>query len=93
MENETHYYSTLDAYRAGFAKLKNHPITFKLEEKKVVFCIPLTERLLQDLDAYEHGATVEALQLAMAIKNLKAHVFHLKKENEINGTKRRRQSI
>jgi hypothetical protein len=75
-EERDSLYTTLDSYQAGFLKLRGHiPDLIEERNNKFVFAFNTTEQLRQDLADYYNGATVEALKLANAIKQLKSEIF------------------
>jgi hypothetical protein len=82
---EQRLYTTLDAYRAGFLKLQGHEPSLAMEQNsKVVFCFPLSDKLVADISAYENGAMVDAIRFSMAVKSIKTMIFSLKKEEKEN---------
>ena len=75
---EQRLYTTLDAYRAGFLKLRgNEPVLLK-QEDKVVFAFPVTITLLKHIDEYENGAMVDAFKYSLTIKSLKTEIYTLR---------------
>lgn len=76
-------YSTLDCYIAGYLVLKGFVPSLEAQDNgsKIVFVFPATEKLHKEISKYNNGEMVEALHLAVTIKNLKSRIFSLKKSN------------
>ena len=77
------FYTTLDAYQAGFLTLKGHSLEFIEEGSKVVFAFNLNKALLASLSEYNNGALIEASRLAFSIKMLKSQIHSMRKNKEI----------
>jgi len=75
---EEKFYSTLDAYQAGFLTLRGNSPKFIEQGNKVVFLFPVSEKLNKDLADYISGATVQALRFSTVIKSLKSKIFSLR---------------
>jgi hypothetical protein len=72
-------YTTLDAYQAGFLTLKGHVPKLIEQGSKIIFSFSIDEIFFGDLAAYNSGATVEALKLAIAVKTLKSQIHSMRK--------------
>jgi Domain of unknown function (DUF5659) len=71
-------FSTMDVYQAAFIALHGIKPTLKVSNRKVSFNFPSSEKILDLIEEYHRGTTVEALKFATTIKNLKAQIFALK---------------
>jgi hypothetical protein len=76
------FYSTLDAYQAGFLTLKGYIPRLVDQNGKIVFVFAWTEELLQALAEYSTGAVVEAARFAFAIKTLKSQIHSMRKDKD-----------
>lgn len=77
--NDQSMYTTLDAYQAGFLTLREHIPKLIEEGTKIVFAFAATNELYNDLSAYNRGAQVEALRLAVAVKSLKSRIHSMRR--------------
>jgi len=84
MDNENRFFTTLDAYQAGFLTLKGHTPELTKSSQKIIFNFQQTDKLATDLGEYFNGAMVDAMRFALAVKQLKTQIFS-KKEEEKHG--------
>lgn len=81
-EQTAKFYSTLDAYQAGYLTLKGHIPELINQNGKIVFCFTLSDLLLEDLSDYVNGASVEANKFTFAVKQLKSQIHSMRRNNE-----------
>ncbi len=73
------FYTTLDAYQAGFLTLRRFHSKLIDQNGKIVFVFDLSDELLQALADYNTGAVVEASRFAFAIKTLKSQIHSMRR--------------
>ncbi len=78
MNEEQRRYTTLDSFQSGFLFQRDHIPELVPQGEKIVFSFLQTEQLLKDLKDYHNGAMVEALQFALAVKNLKSQIHSMR---------------
>ena len=76
------FYTTLDAYQAGFLTLRGFIPQLVDQNGKVIFAFVQTEELLKALSEYYAGAVVEASRFASTIKTLKSRIHSMRKNKE-----------
>jgi hypothetical protein len=82
------FYTTLDAYQAGFLTLRGYIPKLVDQNGKIVFVFMQSDKLLKELAEYNSGAVVEASRFAFAIKTLKSQIHSVRREKEeIYGTR------
>lgn len=80
--NEERSYTTLDAYRAGFLKLKGHEPTLIEQGDKIVFAFSSSDSLKKDIAEYENGAVVDAFKFSLAIKSVKTEIHMMRERRQ-----------
>ncbi len=86
------FYTTLDAYQAGFLTLRGFIPKLIDQCGKIVFVFIQSDDLLKELANYNAGASVEASRFAFAIKTLKSQIHSMRKNKEnSNGREKNRQ--
>ena len=78
-EQTEKFYTTLDAYQAGFLTLSGFIPKLVDQAGKVVFAFIQSDAMLQRLSDYNAGAVVEASRFAFAIKTLKSQIHSMRK--------------
>lgn len=73
------YFTTLDAYLAGFLVLAGHEPELSNEGKKVVFVFKRNDNLNEALTKYYNGSEVPASRYAFTIKTLKGMIHDLRR--------------
>jgi len=81
-EQSEKFYTTLDAYQAGFLTLSGFTPTLVDQGGKIVFVFIHSDKLLQVLTDYSAGAVVEAARFAFAIKTLKSQIHSMRRNKE-----------
>jgi len=81
-EQSAKFYTTLDAYQAGFLALNGFIPKLVDQTGKVVFVFIQSDAMLQKLLDYNAGAVVEASKFAFAIKTLKSQIHSMRKNKE-----------
>jgi hypothetical protein len=76
------FYTTLDAYQAGFLTLRGHQPHLSDQNGKVIFVFNVSSLFLKDLAAYHDGASIEAFRFASAIKTLKSQIHSMRKNKD-----------
>ncbi len=78
-DRQERFYTTLDAYQAGFLTLKGFTSQLVNQNGKIVFVFIQSDELLQKLADYSTGAVVEASRFAFTIKTLKSQIHSMRK--------------
>jgi hypothetical protein len=81
-EQQEKFYSTLDAYQAGFLTLRGYSPKLVDQNGKIVFVFIQSDELLRVLAEYSAGAVVEAARFAFSIKTLKSQIHSMRREKE-----------
>lgn len=85
------FYTTLDAYQAGFLTLRGFTPQLVDQSGKIVFVFIQSDELLKELADYNAGAVVEAARFAFAIKMLKSQIHSMRREKETSHVKDKRK--
>jgi hypothetical protein len=81
-EQPEKFYTTLDAYQAGFLTLQGFTPKLVDQGGKIVFVFIQSAELLKELADYSAGAVVEAARFAFTIKTLKSQIHSMRRGKE-----------
>lgn len=74
-----------DVYLASFVSVfLNIQPELKVHNKRTLFCFPAYDELYKAMNAYNNGATLNALEYAQMIKRLRAEML-MRRKMEGNG--------
>ncbi len=90
-EHQEKFYTTLDAYQAGFLTLRGFAPKLVDQNGKIVFVFIQSAELLKELSDYNTGALIEASRFAFAIKTLKSQIHSMRRGKEKNCVKDKEQ--